>query len=104
MRVRVLAKGMAAAEQVHGDDSKYTTAVVILLDRTVIGGIAEVPCGPPTIEVIFALLCSPPSVEIMYAISVKCTMKLVEVLLDCGEIYLIIWVNPTRNIKVDGLR
>ena len=30
--VRVLAKGMTAAEQVHGDYSKYSTAVVISLD------------------------------------------------------------------------
>ena len=100
LRVRVSAKGVAAAEQVHGEYSKYTTAEVISLDRTVIGGIAEFPCGPPALEVIYALLCSPPSVEIMYAISVKCTMKLVEVLLDCGEIYLIsIWSVPQESYR-----
>ena len=41
LRVRVSAKGVSAAEQVHGEYSKYTTAEVICLDRTVIGGIAE---------------------------------------------------------------
>ena len=104
LRVRVSAKGVSAAEQVHGEYSEYTTAEVICLDRTVIGGIAEFPCGPPTLEVILALSCSPPSVEVMSAISVKCTVELVEVLLDCGEIYLIIWVNPARIIKMGGLR
>ena len=88
LRVRVSAKGVSAAEQVHGEYSEYTTAEVICLDRTVIGGITEVPCGPPTIEVVDSLLCCPPSVEILYVTSVLCTKKLVEVLRDFREILI----------------
>ena len=93
LRVRVSAKGVSAAEQVHGEYSKYTTAEVICLDRTVIGGITEVPCGPPTIEVVDSLfvalhisICRNP---VCHFSVLCCTKKLVEVLRDFTEIYLV---------------
>ena len=95
---------MTAAEQVHGKYNKDSAAVVISLDRTVIGGITEVPCGPPTIEVVDSLLCCPPSVEILCVTAVLCTKKLVEVLRVFAEIYLVRCLDAVRIIQVDGLR